>query len=439
MNEAELQSSSADSSLYQQSEVFLPTPEQQSAITELLAFIQEPSSFDWCFCFRGYAGTGKTSCMREVVRRIGNSRVSIAYTAPTNKAAKVLREVVGEAVTIYSLLGLRVDKNGETKQVAHGKPVDLSDTDVIVVDEASMVNAHLFGLLQDIADKFNLKVVFMGDPAQLPPVKEAESLALHGSDRMVQLTKVMRHDNQILSLVTSIREVVFAPAPSINIKSDNDGQEGVWKLPKLDFRKEIFAAASRGEFADGRTTKVISWRNAKVNEYNQIARQAIFGGEAQPGYFLVGDRVVAGGPCERNDDLLLHTDDEAIVEGVIECKHPLEPKYHALELKCRTEENKVIRLLVIHPAGKEAHDNDCQLLAHEAQANPKLWRRFWDLKDLFHDIRFAYALTAHRSQGSTYRNVFVDYQDVLYNRNRTEAFKCLYVACSRAQKRLYLA
>jgi AAA domain/UvrD-like helicase C-terminal domain len=438
MNHEEILQAGADSSLYQQEAPFQFIPEQLKAIEELLTFISSPLLTNWCFCFRGYAGTGKTSCMREVVRRIGASNVRISYTAPTNKAAKVLREVVGQACTIYSLLGLRVDKNGETKQIAHGKPVDLSDTDVIVVDEASMVNEHLFGLLGDIADKFDLKVVFMGDPAQLPPVKESESLALRG-DVGVQLTRVMRHDNQILSLVSSIRQVIFSPAPSVNIKSDNDGQEGVWKLGKMDFKKQIFAAAARGEFADGRTTKVISWRNVKVDEYNQIARTAIFGVEAQPGFFLVGDRVVAAGPCERNDELLLHTDDEAIVEGVIECKHPLEPKYHALELKCRTEENQIIRLLVIHPASKQQHDNDCQLLAHEAQANPKLWRRYWDLKDLFHPIKFAYALTAHRSQGSTYRNVYVDYQDVLFNRDRTEAFKCLYVACSRAQKKLYLA
>lgn len=438
MNEIEISESGVEATLYQAQATFEFIPDQLQAIEDLLGFISSPYLTDWYFCFRGYAGTGKTSCMREVARRVGASNARFAYTAPTNKAAKVLREIVGSASTIYSLLGLRVDKNGETKQIAHGKPVDLSDLDVIVVDEASMVNAHLFDLLSDIADKFNLKVVFMGDPAQLPPVKESESLALQG-DTGIQLTKVMRHDNQILALVSEIRQVIFSSAPSINIKSKNDGAEGVWKLSKIDFKKQIFAAAARGEFADGHTTKVISWRNVKVDEYNQIARAAIFGAAAQPGFFLSGDRVVAAGPCERNDELLLHTDDEAIVESVIECKHPLEPKYHALELKCRTEENAIIRLLVIHPASKEAHANDCQVLAHEAQANPKLWRRFWDLKDLFHDIRFAYALTAHRSQGSTYQNVLVDYQDVLYNRNRTEAFKCLYVATSRASKRLYLA
>jgi ATP-dependent exoDNAse (exonuclease V) alpha subunit len=96
-------------------------------------------------------------------------------------------------------------------------------------------------------------------------------------------------------------------------------------------------------------------------------------------------------------------------------------------------------LLVLHPASKQQFENDSQMLAHEAQGNSKLWRRFWEHKDMFHDIRFAYALTAHRSQGSTYTNCFVDYQDVLYNRNRREAFQCLYVAASRARKKLYLA
>lgn len=436
MNNIEMQRSRADSSLYASAEVFKPTQDQEEAIQKLLDFISDPGG-DWAFTFKGYAGTGKTSCMREVTRRVAQSRAKFSYTAPTNKAAKVLREIVGEASTIYSLLGLRVDKNGATKQITHGKPVDLSDIDVIVVDEASMVNAHLFGLLNDVAFKWELKVVFMGDPAQLPPVKEIESPALR-ADTGVQLTKVMRHDNQILTLVTAIRNVIASPAPSIQIKADNDGEEGVWKMSSAEFKRRIFTAADNGEFSDGRTSKIISWRNVRVDEYNQIARSAIFGAEAQAGFYLVGDRIVAAGPCERGDDVLMSTDDEAIIEGIMECKHPLEPRYHALELKARTEDNRIVRLLVCHPVSKQAFENDCQLLAHEAAGNPKMWKRFWELKEIFHDIRFAYALTAHRSQGSTYINAYVDYADILYNRNRTEAFKCLYVACSRARKRLFM-
>ena len=86
---------------------------------------------------------------------------------------------------------------------------------------------------------------------------------------------------------------------------------------------------------------------------------------------------------------------------------------------------------MLHPESQPQFDSDCQALAHDARANPKLWKKFWALKELFHEIKYAYAITAHRSQGSTYEQVFVDYQDILYNRNRKEAFQCLYVACSR--------
>lgn len=413
-------------------------PEQIIAVQRLIEFIEDPSTFDWQFCFTGYAGTGKTFCMREVVARCRSSAARFAYTAPTNKAAKVLKQVTGNACTIYSLLGLRVDKSGELKQVVAGKTPDLSELDVIVVDEASMVNRNLYDILRVTAERWQLKVVFMGDLAQLPPVGEPSSHALTGSITGANLTRVMRHDNQVLSLATAIREQVNSIAPSIKVRNDNDGEQGVWKMAPRDFKAAIFAAAQRGDFADGMQAKIISWRNVRVAEYNSIARAGIFGADAIPGFYLVGDRVVAAGPCERGDDFLMGTDDEAIVEGVANCVHPLEPKYHAIELKARTEDNRLVRLLTIHPASKQAFDNDSQSLAHEARSNPKLWKRFWEHKELFHDIRLAYAITAHRSQGSTYETAFVDASDILYNRDRQEAFRCLYVACTRPTKKLII-
>lgn len=412
--------------------------DQHDAVESLLSFIQDPDPDRWYFTFSGYAGTGKTFCMREVVARCAKSRSKFAYTAPTNKAAKVLKRQTGDACTIFSLLGLRIDKSGELKQLVSGKKVDLSNLDVVFVDEASMVNANLFSTLRDESERWGFKVIFMGDPAQLPPVKESHSL-IWAEEVDATLTKVMRHDNQILTLVTEIREVMNSFTPSINIKSSNDAAGGVWKQSKASFKDSIYAAACRGEFADGNTSKVVAWRNVRVAEYNNLIRHAIFGAEAVAGMYLPGDRIVAAGPCVRGEDTLLNTDDEALVESVANCKHPLNPKYDAVELKCRTETNRVIRLLVLHPTSQQLFDNDAEQLAHSARGNPKMWRVFWNHKDLFHDIKYGYALTTHRSQGSTYENVYVDYQDILLNRNRKEAFQCLYVACSRPTTRLYMA
>ena len=70
--------------------------------------------------------------------------------------------------------------------------------------------------------------------------------------------------------------------------------------------------------------------------------------------------------------------------------------------------------------------------------NTKKWHLFWKLKDAFNDIAYGYALTAHRSQGSTFERVFVDAGDIQLNRKSSERSKCLYVACSRASKELYI-
>lgn len=413
--------------------------EQSYAVQAILDFLQDPDPQSRFFVFSGSAGTGKTFCMREVIARLKGSRINVAYTAPTNKAAKVLREITGSAGTIYSLLGLRIDKSGELKQLVAGKPPQgLADLDAVFLDEASMVNKNLMKELQAAAERYDFRVIFLGDAAQLPPVKELHS-PIWDLPTGATLTQVMRHDNQILSLVVAIRDVINHPAPSITLASAHDTDGGVWKMSKPAFKEAIFQAAARGDFADGSAHKVIAWRNVKVAEYNDLIRYAIYGAQAQSVQYLPGERIVAAAPCERADETLLSTDEEAVVESVTECKHPLEPRYRALELRCTSETGKPIRLLVLHPESRVQYDRDCQDLAHQAATNGKLWKKFWNLKDLFHDIRYAYAITAHRSQGSTYENVWVDYQDILSNRTRREAFQCLYVAATRPTTRLYLA
>lgn len=414
------------------------TPAQSEAVEKLSAFLSSPTLNNF-FVFSGFAGTGKTFCMREVVRRAGKSAAKFAFTAPTNKAAKELRKITGQASTIYALLGLRIDKSGELKTLVAGKaPPDLSSYTAIFIDEGGMVGKNLYTILEDRAKRHDLKVVFLGDPAQLPPVNEGSS-SIWQRPADVALTQVMRHDNQILRLVTEIRDVQSHAIPTITLRNDHDTDQGVWKFTKQGFRESIYNAAMAGIFSDGVRGKVLAWRNSQVEGYNQLIRQAVYGGDARAGFYLPGERIVAAAPCMRGEDLLLATDEEAFVESAVECQHPFDVRYQALELKCRTETGKVVRLLTIHPDSIQNFTNDSEALAHDAKGNGKLWRRFWEHKELFHEIKYAYALTVHRAQGSTYRDVWADSQDILSNhRNRMEAYQCLYVACSRPTTRLFL-
>ena len=362
--------------------------------------------------------------------------------APTNKAAEGTAKGHGEYAPIYSLLGLRIDKSGELKELVSGEKPDLTDIDIIVIDEAGMINRNLMDILQYHTTEMggSLKIVLMGDAAQLPPVGEPLSPIWKLAAPRVHLQTVMRHDNQILQLVTHIRGQVDSLQSSLKLGSNNDGQEGVWKMTKAQFKMKLYEAATEGQFADGNRMKCVAWRNVRVGEYNDLIRGGIFGSEALPGWYLPGDRVIAAGPCKNGDDeMLLATDEEATVLEIREAKHPGESKYQMLELKCQTEDGRYIRLWVLHPASAAVFAQDCESLAHAARSDGRLWRKFWNLKDLFHEVKYAYAITAHRAQGSTYENVYVDTGDILLNRNRKEALQCLYVATSRPTTRLFLA
>ena len=421
----------------------LPLPlndEQALAVQSILDFLAKGKGF---FLLEGYAGTGKTYSMQEVIRRF---KGKLIFTAPTNKATKVLRETLTsdhykpECRTIYSLLGLRLEANGEIKELAVPEdPVDLSDYSGIVVDEGSMLNSQVMHHIELCAAEQGIPFVFMADFAQLPPVGETASpiSRLSGTPDSALLTRVMRHDNQILEFVTRIRKVVNHPTPSVKFLDNHDDTEGVWLAPAQAFRNAILRAADLGAFSEPNRAKVIAWRNTTVDEFNTLIRNRIFDNPQER--WLAGDRLIATSPArDLQDEPMAMTDDEGLVQKVLVDWHPLYAEFKVYRLSVTLDDNRLATFQVLHPDSQCDYDRKAADMALAARGSPRLWKNFWEFKDSFHQVRYAYSITAHRAQGSTYETAFVSWRDVLLNRNRQEAYRCLYVACSRPKKRLIL-
>jgi exodeoxyribonuclease-5 len=102
-------------------------------------------------------------------------------------------------------------------------------------------------------------------------------------------------------------------------------------------------------------------------------------------------------------------------------------------LQVLTDENKVRNLTVLHEQSQPIFRQRLDRCAQD-----KRWREFWDLKNLFADLNYAYCLTIHKAQGSTFQNVFVDVPNALTNRNIRERNQLLYVAVTRAARRVFL-
>ena len=166
--------------------------QQQSAFSEIQSFLKNDGNI---FILKGYAGTGKTTMIKYIVDYLQEQNVHFTVMAPTGRAAKVLRDKVGFGATIHrsiyskQLTCIEVedeDKSKKSFQFVFPILEEPSGIDLAIVDESSMISDvesygefFVFGsgrLLTDLLSSAKAqgirKILFVGAPAQLPPVTD---------------------------------------------------------------------------------------------------------------------------------------------------------------------------------------------------------------------------------------------------------------------------
>jgi exodeoxyribonuclease-5 len=385
------------------------------------------------FVLRGFAGTGKT----YLLQLLNQLPVSIYYSAPTNKAAKVLGKAVGrQAKTTYSMLGLRMEQQeDELVLTPSSNPPYFPSNSILVIDEGSMSGKQLCAAVEEARARCNIKILYVGDPAQLPPVGELRSPAWRATndpDCKAMLKKVVRYDNQLLVLATALRGCIKNKDWHSPLRSDHT-DSGIWKWKSQEqFEHNLLARVAANEMGD---SKVIAWRNKTVNRYNDMIRK-------QMGFtdlYCVGDILLLAEPIEDGGTLIAHTDDEFKITEVSESKVVIDGgEIDVWQLHVTGDQSLILDI------AKDQAEVDA-VLARKARIARKsnrvgrrmAWRDFWETKARFNKVRYGYALTAHRAQGSTYTNVWLDQMDILANPNKREAFRCFYVAATRPTTNLY--
>ena len=158
--------------------------------------------------------------------------------------------------------------------------------------------------------------------------------------------------------------------------------------------------------------------------------------------------MVTGSPLYEGNEPILSTDEECIVTNIQEgslMDEDTSNEYKTLLLTLEPMYASVSTVYanVIHPDAVEALEADLDYLkrrALEGGSNSRYWWHRWHkLKDLFSQVRYCYCITVHRSQGSTFETVIVDAPDILKNGRSKERKQLLYVAMSRASKRLIVS
>ncbi len=349
------------------------SPQQQKAYDLIMSF---KDTEEKSFVLAGYAGTGKSTTAKGIAKEFGETR----FVTYTGKAANVLREMGNRASTIHSLLYKLVESDDDTKPPRYELNMNsvLSQVDLVVVDEYSMLPKEIIDDLLAVCKK----LLFLGDPFQLPPVNGECTLK---PDFFLEEIHRQALDSNIIRYATDIRE-------GRHLSFCEHSDFVYW--PKKKFVPDEFDQADQ----------VIVGYNETRKKWNNRFRQKLgFEGYALP---QLGDKLI----CVKNNR------EEGLFNGMIG-----EAKSDGIQ--CGFEEFKI------------DFDDKKDLKVWDGNFKdrpepPKGANRGLDRFD------FGYAITAHKAQGSEWDNVLIYNQPI--GKDSLEKRRWAYTAITRGKKKVSL-
>jgi len=451
------------------------TEEQKQGFAVFDSFLNDPESL--LFLFNGAAGTGKTYLVSTLIDYLINfSNNKVAVTATTHKALRVLKRDIAlvdakiKYATAHSILGLRenIDAYGKQTFLPDPKvPASITKFNIVFVDEISQLNDDLFYQFYNHSNKRNIKIVFIGDSAQIPPINKLDSIPLLPNKQkefnidVFTLNTIIRQKagNDIISLAFDIRSdltqknifpSILKYSNSKNLKYLNvkdPEQFDTYLLLLVDyFKNEQFAK-------DPDFAKLIAWRNEVVGDYNDIIRSIMY--DNSNSKLVKGEKLIMDAPYIKDDEIMLNNNDEIEVMGfdiaTTNLKYSnvdkLKLKFYRTGINRKTIENtdEHFTINIVHEDSEKEFQNAINTLKNLAKKEVQgsyqaknAWVKYFKFQEHFAKIAYNYAITAHKSQGSTYTNAICVYNDVMNNYNVVERNRILYTGFTRPKENLII-
>jgi exodeoxyribonuclease-5 len=446
----------------------MPNEGQNALLDKLSHFIISPVERK-AFILLGYAGTGKTSMMAALVQAYKELQQKVVLLAPTGRAAKVLsRYAHTPAYTIHKFI-YRQKKLGEEVFSLND---NLYKNTLFIVDESSMISGirdnQTFGsgiLLDDLVKYVysgdGCSLLLLGDNAQLPPIGTELSPALR-EEYMAKyslnitthtLTEVARQalDSGILSNATTLRHVALNP--------HNSAGKDMWGYLQQSADLEMISGSDFIEKIEesyrdigAEQTIILTRTNKRTNIYNQGIRARILWREEE---IENGDRLMVSKnnyfwtekyenlPFLANGDML----EISRLRNIREMYgfHFADAQLRALDYDW--EIDAVIWLDTLHSDSPEMNNGlHRELFGRIAEDYPELAHNRKKLIETIYQspyynalqVRFAYAVTGHKSQGGQWKHVYIDpYKGGELHADEEGFYRWLYTAVTRASEKVY--
>lgn len=389
----------------------------------------------------GSAGTGKTTTTIELIRLLQfDSPVTLCAT--TNRAAVVLAHVTAqEVITAHNAFKLKpsISKYGKEKLIPTGI-CTLTQGATVIIDETSMLGNTFLMAIVDIVKSKNLKIIFVGDPYQLPPPKDKCSI-FDGSLPTFTLTQVHRQKegNPILDKAIEYRDYIAGKTSIEPVleTSMNGFFEGIQVLPHNEFVSQFVQRYMYYNTGDNVDSPLCTYTNDSAIAYNNMIRKAAYFLEDTVAPFYKGEQLISNAIVEYKNKIILANNEVVTVQNYTPTVFETIRGYDVGLVGDYDRRTKSEYKEVFVPINKAVANVALEELKKEAILH-KAWGRFYKVKNGLADLRPPFAGTTHKSQGGTYTSVFIDQVNIKKCKNPVTRARLMYVALTRATKNVFI-
>lgn len=453
--------------------------EQQSAIVNAVSFLKTNTDPTQYYVIEGKAGTGKTTIAKEILKEFEDEQIYVA--AVSHKAKGVIKSSFGDDTrgkkffSIAGLLGMKGinDNDTQTTKFQVGLKVPLLDNPpaLLVIDEASMITEDVLKKIIDINSSLSrpFQMLFLGDIGQIQPIRDEQSEFYRTHKDLLNKKSDIFNSKHKSKLITRVRQGEANPIlPYADYFWENSQKENPELNPtqhivrnnQITDKGSLLFSNSEGEVLNsvikavknavekGLTNhvKIVTYHVNEKTELNQKIHEALFGKDSD---YSKGDMLILNSPYDLPDVNATMENSSEIQIKSIQDEDTDEFGVHTLYLETNGtaytgtgNEQKDCVIQVVSRNDIGLYNQKLQELASYAkrQTNRALkkqaWSDFWEYKGRYADVDFGYAITAHKSQGSTYDIVVVDEKDIMGTTatSNQEKSELIYTALTRPRK-----
>ena len=453
--------------------------EQQSAIVNAVSFLKTNTDPTQYYVIEGKAGTGKTTIAKEILKEFEDEQIYVA--AVSHKAKGVIKSSFGDDTrgkkffSIAGLLGMKGinDNNTQTTKFQVGLKVPLLDNPpaLLVIDEASMITEDVLKKIIDINSSLSrpFQMLFLGDIGQIQPIRDEQSEFYRTHKDLLNKKSDIFNSKHKSKLITRVRQGEANPIlPYADYFWENSQKENPELNPtqhivrnnQITDKGSLLFSNSEGEVLNsvikavknavekGLTNhvKIVTYHVNEKTELNQKIHEALFGKDSD---YSKGDMLILNSPYDLPDvNATMENSSEIQIKSIQDTDvdefgvHTLYLETNGTAYTRTGNEQKDCVIQVVSRNDIGLYNQKLQELASYAkrQTNRALkkqaWSDFWEYKGRYADVDFGYAITAHKSQGSTYDIVVVDEKDIMGTTatSNQEKSELIYTALTRPRK-----